>query len=185
MTPGASAAGSFAGRREIACERSPLPVSVVARYAEPVAVRLELAGRVCISSGADHVGEEALGRQGRLALAYLVCERRRPVPRDELAEVVWGEDLPESWEQMLRGIIARLRTCLRSVGVAAKQALTTTLGGYQFHLTAEWVVDVEMAAEAAQAAFAATDPDRAAALAASAIEGASGQFLPGAAGLWV
>ena len=37
------------------------------------------------------------GRQGRLVLAFLTCERHRPVSRDELADLLWGEQLPDSW----------------------------------------------------------------------------------------
>jgi DNA-binding SARP family transcriptional activator len=37
------------------------------------------------------------GRQGRLVLAYLACERQRAVRKEELAELLWGDRLPESW----------------------------------------------------------------------------------------
>jgi len=40
------------------------------------------------------IDEAHLGRRlGRLPFAYLVAERSRPVPRDELAEALWGETL--------------------------------------------------------------------------------------------
>ncbi|MET0479364.1 MAG: helix-turn-helix domain-containing protein, partial [Actinomycetota bacterium] len=34
------------------------------------------------------------GRQAVVVFAYLVAERNRPVPTEELAEVVWGGALP-------------------------------------------------------------------------------------------
>src|SRR5438270_2714025 len=103
------------------------------RYREQMAVRVTLAGRVGIEADGVAV-DQGLGRLGRLALAYLVCERYRPVARDELAEVVWGDDLPSSWEQLLRGIAAKLRQCLRSAGLDPADALTTAFGAYQLHL---------------------------------------------------
>ena len=38
------------------------------------------------------------GRQSRLLFAYLLCERLRPVPRDELGEAVWPGELPSARE---------------------------------------------------------------------------------------
>ena len=52
-------------------------------------VRVYVTGRLCLESAGRLLLETQLGsRQGRLALAYLVCERRRSIPREELAEVV-------------------------------------------------------------------------------------------------
>ena len=72
-------------------------------------VQVTVAGRVAIEAGGCRTGEAGLGRLGRLALAYLVCERHRPVPRHELADVLWGGDLPASWEQLLRGLTSKMR----------------------------------------------------------------------------
>lgn len=44
-----------------------------------------------------------------MAFAYLVGERHRPVARDELADVVWGERLPPSWDGALSVLISKLR----------------------------------------------------------------------------
>ena len=50
----------------------------------------------------------------RLAFAALVLERRRALPRDELAEVLWGEELPRSWESSLPEVLSRVRAALPS-----------------------------------------------------------------------
>ena len=57
-------------------------------------IDISLAGRVAIGPAGQARSEAALGSRGRVALAYLVLERWRPVARDELAEVVWGAELP-------------------------------------------------------------------------------------------
>ena len=56
------------------------------------------------------------GRQGRLLFAYLVAEQGRPVPRDELADALWGETPPASWDKALTGIVSRLRGLLTDHG---------------------------------------------------------------------
>ena len=149
-------------------------------------LRVRLTGGVALE--VDGVPVEGLGRPARLALAYLVCERHRPVPRDELAELLWGEDLPRSWEQLLRGIASRLRVAFGKAGLDPAQALTTAFGGQQLHLPAGAVVDIEEAAaqlEQARAAMAAGAPDQAAAAASLAASTAARQFLLEVAGAWV
>src|SRR5436305_2511569 len=111
-----------------------------------MAIRVTVAGQVAVAVDGVVVDLTPLGRLGRLFLAYLVCERHRPVPRDELAEILWGEDeLPRSWEQMLRGNASRLRTVL-AVGASDPAAtVVSALGAYQIILPDDTVVDVEEA----------------------------------------
>src|SRR5438309_1712622 len=49
-------------------------------------LRVTVAGPVGIEVDGSAVDMTRLGRSGRLVLAYLVCERHRAVPRDEVAE---------------------------------------------------------------------------------------------------
>ncbi|MDQ6725901.1 MAG: AAA family ATPase, partial [Actinomycetota bacterium] len=126
-------------------------------------------------------------RPGRLALAFLVAERHRPVSRDELGEVVWGDALPRSWEQLVRGLMFKLRRTLAAAGLDPAAALTTAGGTYQLHLPNDALVDVEEVEPAlagAQRALTAGDADQAygAAVAAAAI--ASRPFLPEGEGPW-
>lgn len=151
-------------------------------------MRVTVAGRVAVEAGTHSAGETGLGRLGRTALAYLVCERDRPVARDELADALWGEDLPASWEQLLRGLVAKVRATFASVGLDPAAAVTTMLGAYQVRLPPGAVVDIEEAAadlDGAAAALARGDVAEARDRAASAAAIASRQFLPAATGGWV
>jgi DNA-binding SARP family transcriptional activator len=85
-------------------------------------------------------------RQGRRLWAYLVLHRRWPVGRDDLAEAVWGDAIPEAWDSALSVLVSRLRTLLRPF---AEQAPTVAIHGqvgrYALTLPNEVVVDAERA----------------------------------------
>ena len=151
-------------------------------------LRVTLAGRVGIEVDGGEVTAGGLGRPGRLALAYLACERHRSVPRDELAEVLWGEEPPQSWEQMLRGVAFKLRAVLAAAGLDPMEALSTAAGAFRLFLPPDATVDVEEAAAAlaaADASLAAGYPGAARARASAALEVAARQFAPTTAGAWV
>lgn len=107
-------------------------------------LRIYLTGRVAAERD-DHVVDERRlpGRQGRLALAYLVLARTRSVPIDELADAVWGEALPRAWETALSAIVSKLRTALGEVGLDPRRAITAVSGCYRLALPADTWVDVE------------------------------------------
>ena len=63
--------------------------------ANTLQLKVFVTGRVAVETDGAVIDEAHLGgRQGRLLFAYLVAERSRPVPRDELAEALWGETPP-------------------------------------------------------------------------------------------
>ena len=128
-------------------------------------VRVYLAGRVCIESGGAVLEHLAFpGRQGRLAFAFLVCERGRPVSRTELADVLWSNDPASAWDTAISAIVSKLRGLLRQAGLDAGAVLPSTGGCYELRLPTGTWVDLEAANDAihdAEAALRLGDPARA------------------------
>jgi YVTN family beta-propeller protein len=152
-------------------------------------LKVFLAGRVAIEAEGVVVGEERFpGRQGRLLFACLVAERGRAVPRDELAEVLWGEAPPATWEKALTVLMSKLRGLLAECGLDGAMALTSAFGCYRLDLPEGAWVDVIAAADAvaeAEAAFAADDLERTKEVGTRAASLARPSFLPGEEGAWV
>ena len=105
-----------------------------------MSIRIYLTGRIAIEvNGQVVIGERQFrGRQGRLVFAYLVCERTRPISREEMATVVWPEDLATSWESALSALTSRVGTLLSSEPLQASGAsLSSDFGQYQIHLPSD------------------------------------------------
>jgi SARP family transcriptional regulator, regulator of embCAB operon len=107
-------------------------------------VRFYLTGRIVVEGRQLLDQAELPGRQGRLALVYLVARRHRPVRVEELAEALWGQSLPRSWEPSLRAVVSKLRSALDGVGAGG---LRRDGGCYHALLGSAWV-DLEAAANA-------------------------------------
>jgi predicted ATPase/DNA-binding SARP family transcriptional activator len=150
-------------------------------------VEVRLLGRLTIEVDGRRADDARLGDLGRKAFAYLVLERQRPVPRDELAEVLWGEGLPPTWTAALRGVVSRLRSTLAGAGLTGPDVLRSHVGCYQLQLPAGVIIDVERVEALLASALEelADAPQRAQEMAAEAASLASRQFLPGAGGEWV
>ena len=150
---------------------------------------ISIAGRVSIGIGDVLIGEERFpGRQGRLVFAYLVAESGRPVPREELADALWGEHPPATWEKALTVIVSKLRGLLEECGLDGTSVLTNAFGCYRLDLPEQSFVDVRVAAQAigaAEVALAAGDVVEAKELAERAVSLARLPFLPGDEGRWV
>ena len=153
-------------------------------------LKVFLAGRVAVQIDGVRVEEERFpGRQGRLLFAYLVAEQGRAVPRDELAEALWGERPPASWDKALTVLASKLRGLLAEQGVDGAGALTAAFGCYRLVLPEGTWVDVIAAASSAQQAqeaLARGDLEDAKAAATWAASLAQQPFLPGDDdGAWV
>lgn len=128
------------------------------------------------------------GKQGRLAFAYLVHERTRPVPKEELVTIIWPHETSPSWEGALSAITSRIKTTL-SIGSLKQQGLSfiSSSGQYQLDLPADVWIDLEAGASAIDRAEAhlrngSTEHVLGPAGAAAAI--ARRPFLPGIDGFW-
>jgi DNA-binding SARP family transcriptional activator/ABC-type branched-subunit amino acid transport system substrate-binding protein len=151
-------------------------------------VRISLIGRVRVEFADGVIDETQLvGRQGRLLFAYLVAEHARPVPRDELAEALWGETPPVTWEKALTVLASKLRRLLAQHGVADPSLLTAAFGCYRLELPeGTWVdiLEAVSAADDAERALANGDVDHARSRATLAISLFDRPFLPGEDGAW-
>jgi peptide/nickel transport system substrate-binding protein len=106
------------------------------------------------------------------------------VPRDELADAIWGESPPATWEKALTVIASKLRGLVAEDGIT----LTNAFGCYRLDLPEGTWVDLFAAASGAQdaeEALAAGELDQARAAAESAQSLARPPFLPGEDGAWV
>ena len=112
-------------------------------------MRIHVAGSLTVTSGDRLVRERDLpGGQGRVVLAMLAVEHRRAVARDELAEELWPEHLPRSWETALRAIVSKLRTSLTAGGVPANELIANAFGCYQLRLPSAGWLDIDAARDA-------------------------------------
>jgi DNA-binding SARP family transcriptional activator len=149
-------------------------------------VRVRLLGRLGVEHGDLWLDGSALpGRQGRIVLAYLVLHRH-PVPRDDLADVVWPGTLTASWERDLSAVISKVRGALDSIGLGSM--LHGTPGCYELQPPPGSTVDAEDAVrfvEDAEAAWRDTDVEAALPAAAAAANLARRPFLPAEHGLWI
>jgi len=149
--------------------------------------RIYLTGRVTIESPFGRVDRSAFpGRQDRLAFAHLVL-RNTPVPRSELADLLWGGEAPTSADAALGAIVSRLRSLLRGVGLP-REALSAALGYYALRLPPWTWVYVRAAASAVHDAEAALEAGNAPAAYSTASFGyhiTSRPFLPSEEGAWV
>ena len=150
--------------------------------AKSLRLKVFLTGRVAAEANGRVLEEGRFpGRQGRLLFAYLVAVRSRPVPRDELADAIWGESPPATWEKALTVIASKLRGLVAEDGIT----LTNAFGCYRLDLPEGAWVDLFAAADdarEAEDALAAGELDQARAAAESAESLARRPFRPGEEG---
>ncbi|HEY8601020.1 MAG TPA: BTAD domain-containing putative transcriptional regulator [Thermomicrobiales bacterium] len=153
-------------------------------------LRLYLCGHLAIEYGATIITErEFPARQGRLLWAYLTLHRKRPVGREDLAEALWGDDIPDRWDSTINGIVSRLRALLRQRAIPpVTLQLAGDVGRYTLRMSPSTIIDWERA----RAAIHATDTlmrqrDYGAALAEArvALEIAARGFLIGESAPWI
>jgi len=154
-----------------------------------MSLEITLTGQLAAEAdGARADATDLPGRQASLVFAYLVVERDRPVPSEELADALWGGTPPPTWRPALRGVVSKVRDFLDQLGLPATGTLTSVAGCYRLILPADTAVDVELAAgeaDAARSALEAGDLERVLAAAGRARAIAGRPLLPGHEGPWV
>jgi DNA-binding SARP family transcriptional activator len=152
-------------------------------------LRIHLSGRLTVEADGVLLGPgDFPGQQARIAFAVLVGERGDPVSRAALADALWSDHLPPSWEAALSSIVSRLRSLLGRVGLDGGELLSTRDGCHELRLPRGTWVDHEVAADSiheAEAALRAGDAARAYGPSAVAHHIARRPFLAGEQGRWV
>jgi DNA-binding SARP family transcriptional activator len=151
-------------------------------------VLIRLAGLVSI----EHEGEpprHLSSAQAQVAFARLVLERGTGTSRDQLADTVWPQGLPETWASALRSVISRVRGFVTSAHQKPGETpLIAQSGRYLLRLPDDAATDVEaaeMAVSEARQAFAERAHAVTYQLATGALANLRGSFLPAHDGEWV
>jgi DNA-binding SARP family transcriptional activator len=143
-------------------------------------VRIQICGALAVERGGQRLDGGLPGRQGRLLVTYLVINRHRRVPRDELAEALWREPDPAAVDARLNPLLSKLRRVFGADSVDGRATIRLCLPDAQ--------VDLEAAAEAihrAESAVAQHDWPRAWGPALTALFVAERGFLPGEDAPWI
>jgi DNA-binding SARP family transcriptional activator len=107
--------------------------------------RIQLCGRFAVDVDGARIEDRLPGRRGRVVFAYLVLNRGRALPRDELLVAGWGEEAPAEAGNALSVLLSKLRHAL---GAARLRGRT----GIELLLPSSTFVDVEAALEGAHRA---------------------------------
>ena len=107
--------------------------------------RVQLCGRFAVDINGSRIEDTLPGRRGRVLFAYLVLNRGREVPRDELLMAGWGEEAPIEAGNALSVLLSKLRHGLGADRLRGRTAIELLLPQATF-------VDVEAALEGAHRA---------------------------------
>ncbi|MEO6411694.1 MAG: BTAD domain-containing putative transcriptional regulator [Pedococcus sp.] len=86
-------------------------------------MRIALLGSLQVNDG-----RTTLGPRDRVILQALATRPGAELSAEALAETLWGEDLPETWQKVVQGCIVRLRKALGA------EAIQTSPHGYRLDL---------------------------------------------------
>jgi SARP family transcriptional regulator, regulator of embCAB operon len=144
------------------------------------ALRIQICGALAIDRDGQRLDAGLPGRQGRLLCTYLVVNRHRNVPRDELAEALWREPDPAAVDARLNPLLSKLRRVFGADTVDGRSTVRLCLPD-------AWV-DLEAATEAihrAESSVAQQDWARAWGPSLTAMLIAERDFLPGEDAPWI
>ena len=143
-------------------------------------VRIQICGALAVECDGQRLDGRLPGRQGRLLFTYLVVNRHRHIPRDEVAEALWREPDPAAVDARLNPLLSKLRRVFGADAVDGRSTLRLCLRD-------AWV-DLEAAVEAihrAESSVVRQDWPRAWGPALTALFVAERDFLPGEDAPWI
>jgi DNA-binding SARP family transcriptional activator len=143
-------------------------------------VRIQICGALVVECDGQRVDALLPGRQGRLLFTYLVVNRHRLIPRDEMAEALWREPDPDAVDARLNPLLSKLRKVFGPGTVEGRSTLRLCLPD-------AWV-DLEAASDAvhrAESAIAQQDWAQAWGPALTALFVAERDILPGEDAPWI
>lgn len=139
-------------------------------------MRYEILGPPRIS-GPGGIAEVTPAKRATL-LGVLIVNRGRYLTREQLYDVLWGEERPETARQTVQTYVSHLRRTIESVGGAGPKEIAYAGHGYSFQAEAELdVLDLENGVADAQAALRAQNYERAMAYAEGALRVIRGPLL--------
>jgi DNA-binding SARP family transcriptional activator len=98
-------------------------------------VDISLFGSVSVVTPERQLGpKDFLGRKPKQLLEILLLQEGRPVPKDQLAERLWGESLPVNFSASLEHYVSLLRKRLDPNGRVNASLVRTVHGGYRCEL---------------------------------------------------
>ena len=127
--------------------------------AAPVAIRLF--GSIEVGHAGRTLGPRDFGgSRPKQVLEILLAARGRPVPVDRLAELLWGERLPDNFTASIQTFISTLRRHLCADQACARELVVTERAAYRFAVERA-MIDIDRFDELlARAGRAATDVAR-------------------------
>ncbi len=153
------------------------------------AVHVTLGGGLLIRAPGGRL-EGASLRSGlaEVAFARLALDAGRRVSREALADAIWDDRRPASWESSLRNAIVAIRRWIATAGLARVLDLRTVREGYCLELPAGSIVDVAALAgqaDHAEALLRRGEDREALRLAEGALTISSAPLAPGLGGNWI
>ena len=116
-------------------------------------VRIQICGALAIERDGQRLDALLPGRQGRLLFTYLVVNRHRQVPRDELAEALWREPDPAAVDARLNPLLSKLRRVFGQGTVEGRSALRLCLPGAWVEIPESTALEVDARGDVEQRPF--------------------------------
>ncbi|MFI9642518.1 BTAD domain-containing putative transcriptional regulator [Micromonospora sp. NPDC051925] len=149
---------------------------------------IRLTGLVAIEQLENGEVRHLSSAQAQVAFARLTLERANGTGRDQLADTVWPDGLPDTWASALRSVVSRVRAFVAGGDASDDLSVISQSGRYLLRLPPDAVVDLELAESSvatATKAFADDDFTEARRRAASAVACLRRPFLSDHEGEWV